>query len=52
MKTVRVRKTKRTQPHPRLRRIVIKYDPMESLSAEEWPMEARNLALPAKKTAV
>ena len=31
----------RTQPHPALRKIKIDYDPVEPLSADEWPMTKR-----------
>jgi antitoxin (DNA-binding transcriptional repressor) of toxin-antitoxin stability system len=33
-----VKKT-RLEPHPALRRIRIKYDPTEPLTADEWPLE-------------
>ena len=31
----------RTKPHPALRKIKIAYDPVESLSADEWPRANR-----------
>ena len=31
----------RTKPHPLLSKIKIKYDPVEPLSADEWPEDAR-----------
>jgi len=35
------RRTIRTKPDPALRKIKIGYDPIEPLSAEEWPEAAR-----------
>ncbi len=35
------RRTNRIKTHPALRRIKIQYDPVESLSADEWPEAAR-----------
>lgn len=34
-------KKNRTQPDPALRKIKIGYDPVESLSADEWPAAKR-----------
>ena len=31
----------RTRPHPALRKIKIQYDPVESLSDNEWPQTSR-----------
>ena len=31
----------RTRPHPALRKISIRYDPVESLSDAEWPKASR-----------
>jgi len=35
------RRTSRTQAHPALSKIKIGYDPVEPLSADEWPGAAR-----------
>jgi prevent-host-death family protein len=35
------RRTNRTKVHPALRKIKIGYDPVEPLSADEWPAAAR-----------
>jgi antitoxin (DNA-binding transcriptional repressor) of toxin-antitoxin stability system len=35
------RPTRRTRKHPTLSKIKIGYEPVESLSAEEWPEAAR-----------
>lgn len=35
------RQGSRTRPHPQLRKIKIKYDPIAPLSAEEWPRASR-----------
>ena len=35
------RRTDRTKSHPLLSRIKIKYDPVEPLSADEWPKARR-----------
>ncbi|MCZ7638967.1 MAG: type II toxin-antitoxin system prevent-host-death family antitoxin [Verrucomicrobia bacterium] len=35
------RHTRRTQPHPVLRKIRIKYDPVEPVSESEWPRRFR-----------
>ena len=32
-------RTNRLTPHPILRRIRVRYDPTEPLTAEEWPLE-------------
>ena len=38
---VRHRNKSRIQPHPALRKIKIKYDPVEPLSPGEWPSAGR-----------
>jgi antitoxin (DNA-binding transcriptional repressor) of toxin-antitoxin stability system len=35
------RRTNRIKPHPALRKIKIGYDPVEPLSADEWPEAVR-----------
>jgi prevent-host-death family protein len=35
------RRKSRTRPHPKLSRIKIGYDPVESLSTDEWPKAIR-----------
>ena len=35
------RRTNRIKPHPALRKIKIRYDPIEPLSVDEWPEAAR-----------
>ena len=35
------RRTNRIKPHPALRKIKIEYDPVQPLSADEWPEALR-----------